>query len=225
MRYNNMLARYTSRPTNLRKRLTDTNSVISGSFALEFASGQRNWTAGDLDIYTTEDHLDSIREFFEVDGFKMHEKEDAQDDKTYYIPGISRVVTLKRRQKSIDLVISREDCALAPITFFWNTFLFSFLAGDHYCCAYPVDTFKNKGYITPHWRTNASLEILKSKYENRGWHSLSRDEPHPPLQLQTPRSRRFGDSECMVVAFERGTVPSCEIFYTAVETVGAAWEI
>ena len=55
-RYVKMLKRYTTRPEELRALLDDTNSAISGSFALELTDLSTLWQSNDLDIYTTHFH-------------------------------------------------------------------------------------------------------------------------------------------------------------------------
>ena len=59
-RHRRMLRRFVRNPSGLLGLLDQTQSIISGSFALNYAYGQCPWTATDLDLYVSPQRLEEV---------------------------------------------------------------------------------------------------------------------------------------------------------------------
>ncbi|KAJ3474963.1 hypothetical protein NLI96_g12145 [Meripilus lineatus] len=204
IRYNYLLRPYTDRPSDLRRLLTLTNSVISGSTAVKFLSPIGDWPTGDMDIYTYgQANADRLISFFQGARYIPVFRPAPRRRYPEMSPGFITVVSLVRPAsfggRKIDIIISEHHSALFPISKFWNTFLFNFLTGDSLCIAYPELTLLGQGYIRGIGMAHPRLEMLKEKYAARGY--TSREPDSLELGFVLPKTRRFGDDDCMVIRF------------------------
>ncbi|KAJ3482704.1 hypothetical protein NLI96_g6811 [Meripilus lineatus] len=197
IRYNYLLRPYTDRPTVFRRLLTKTESVISGGTVVKFIKG--DWPTGDLDVYTPNHaSADRIRSFFESSGFTLVVRPAPRRPYPRISPGFITVISLTRHGRKVDIITSEKHSALYPISRFWNTFLFNFLTGDSLCIAYPELTLVGHGFIRGIGMAHPRLEMLIEKYSLRGYTSHKPDSLD--LGLVLPKTRRFGDEECLVMA-------------------------
>ncbi|KAJ3474677.1 hypothetical protein NLI96_g12325 [Meripilus lineatus] len=202
IRYNYLLHPYTDRPSDLRRLLTLTNSVISGSTAVKFLSPIGDWPTGDMDIYTYgQANADRLISFFQgaryIPVFRPAPRRRYPEMSPGFITVVSLVRPASAGGRKIDIIISEHHSALFPISKFWNTFLFNFLTGDALCIAYPELTLLGHGYIRGIGMAHPRLEMLKEKYAARGY--TSREPDSLELGFVLPKTRRFGDEDCMVI--------------------------
>lgn len=217
VRLNHMLNRFFTDPKQLRVLLTETDSVISGSFALELIAARATWTCNDLDIYATSAGVDILSSFCEKQGYvtvrpattannEAANDEPVTDNDDYASTlatnlGISQIIKFSNGSRKIDLIISNTDCSIYPITYFWNTTLFNFISGSTICSAYPRHIFQHHGQLLPRRAREYRIPRLQEKYEKRGFtfQKCTANEPGYDAGLRRP-TRVFGDRLCLITS-------------------------
>ncbi|KAJ3473223.1 hypothetical protein NLI96_g13086 [Meripilus lineatus] len=199
VRFNALLGRYVNNPEGFRDLLDNTESVISGSFALRFMEGSGRWREGDMDLYVEPGSLERVKESLREEGYEdIHT---AHDGREYRRAGgtIERVVGMTNvtRNVRIDVIVSSKKISVYPIADFWATHLMNFLSGSVICVGYP-ETLDNAGFVIPGRMEDWKVPILLGKYLRRGFNF-----PPMPAELRGI-VRYFGDSECIVIPVRRG---------------------
>ena len=69
-RHRRMLQRFVTDPEPLLALMRLTNTIISGSLALQYFEGDHRWTGKDLDLYTPRDNHAEVVEFFRSVGYR-----------------------------------------------------------------------------------------------------------------------------------------------------------
>lgn len=161
---------------SFRMLLRHTNSVISGSAAVDFGLHGLSappFTPNDLDLYVGAAHaLAVIQHLRFVEGYTAIPLSSSPphlllDD---YHGGIATVVRMVRRHRpKIDVICSARISALHPLGFFWSTIPMTFLSADGFCTAYPQLFFKLLGCYNPARCTTERVRQCVQKYRARGF--------------------------------------------------------
>lgn len=200
LRYNRMLERFYPSGVELRKKLDETCSAISGSFVLEYALYGLLWKCNDLDIYTLQDRADEWEEFFKRVGYVRQTRQSTDEDgggEPYFIPTVKEVRTLVRtrhdgRRSLVDIIVSDSANVLRPLSAFWNTFVQNFATGNTFTFVYPRNTFALRGQVTGMWRQDDRVPEMVQKYLSRGFISASPNStPIPPQDFPPIRRNLF----------------------------------
>lgn len=190
----------------------DTKSVFSGSQVLRFVDrgpGKLNWTAGDLDIYTTKSKAKQLTAFFEREGYKGSIVPGGRRKDRRYVGEFSIicVVTLEKTDgQSVDVVISSAETPLIPIARYYSTHVVNVITAYSISVAHPDSTLVGKGYLRAWAPNTTALDDAIRKYERRGYQlirpadaastSTNEDESYCPN-----KKRRFTDNETMRIPF------------------------
>lgn len=213
---------FVSIPDNLFLIMKLSNSVISGSSALQFMLPftSQNWTCHDLDIYTPITHGLLMTNFLKLEGYRVLRTSKAQSS---YRPGNFDVTTMKKGNLSIDIVVVHGASFFTVISRFHLTCVMNFLSADGFFSAYPTLTasgysivshlsFAEHGALTPRRPTVRSYR----KYRERGF-KLLHLPPSVPLSRCDNRApnhvcgrsawcphtlRTTNDPYCLYVPFE-----------------------
>lgn len=195
LRYNRMIERFYPRAMDLRRKLNETSSVISGSLVLEYALYGLPWMCNDMDIFTREDCADEWEEFFTKVGYVRvrgdkaeRKKEDGEeDDESDYNPNVKEIRTLTRKPRGtlVDIIISDTPNVLKPVVGFWNSCLQNFATFDTFTFAILETHSLRKGMslecgdkITAFrtWWRSTLLEASRSPLLE-GFHTICNDIP------------------------------------------------
>ncbi|OBZ71096.1 hypothetical protein A0H81_08554 [Grifola frondosa] len=168
-----LLACYLAKPVHFRNLMRITNSIISGSAALEYILPRYNtWHADDLDIYVPHNMFNRVVSYLVL--FAHYKPVFPQDMQTHYNGGIMQVVRLKNGNLQIDVIQSASMSALHPTTLFWNTALTNGISADGVYCAYPQLMLNMCGLISPcnlighHVPDECTVDLIV-KYTMRGF--------------------------------------------------------
>lgn len=175
-KYHIALLPYINDPSAFRDVLRDSHSVISGSFALDFAlhgTTRPAFKVGDIDVYSGVANGITVIEYLRrQEGYLAIPLPASPcfpwiDD---YDGGISCVVRmLHPHGRKIDVICSARPSALHPLAYFWGTPVMSFLTSDGFCSAYYDMTSRGVGCLNPsRWLTPRIHRCLQ-KYEKRGF--------------------------------------------------------
>ncbi|TEB23299.1 hypothetical protein FA13DRAFT_1798106 [Coprinellus micaceus] len=151
-------------PVETRAMMQVTDTVLSGSAALKIADVSKGWDDGDLDFYTPNSQLCRVVNWFRMHGYKVTRVHDApydpktlpQDEKEPVINRsfavhscMEQIVYLKHKvfNTVLNVIQSRSESALAPLTFFHSTLVMNFVSGNGVVCAYPKLTMNGKGMV------------------------------------------------------------------------------
>lgn len=199
--------------------LCDTRAVISGSTALSYLTGDSEWMAADLDIYTPFNSFDAVRtHFLSVQGYAevipvivtSEEVVDEDDEMDYSrMQGVARYTKLAKGEHIVDVLCSETDSPLFPISAFWTTLVMNYIGAEGFCCAYPMLTLRRQGLINPRniqedQPMSARIVECLDKYSARGFHlhtSLNHISPPQRAMLQPLLLRKFDDQYSMRVTF------------------------
>ncbi|OBZ76915.1 hypothetical protein A0H81_03469 [Grifola frondosa] len=147
-KFRSLLSRFLTKPTNFRNVMRSTNSIISGSAALEYILPRNNtWRASDLDIYVPHHQFNRVVTYLVI--FGLYKPVFPQDVQSHYNGAIIQVVRLQNGNLQIDVIQSASVSALHPTTLFWNTALTNGISADGVYCAYPRLTLHLRGLISP----------------------------------------------------------------------------
>lgn len=220
--FDNELRRFVQDPSALRANMRMLGGVISGSFALSFILHNDGYQSlpGDLDIYVPNVYAKRFAAYLvEVEGY-VHT--DLPQEGYGLALSHGRVIVLSRHGRRVDIIPSKNSCALYPVAQFWGTHLINYLSADSYCVAYPKLTLSHRGLLSPfqlfaECSTTPHLRTLVDKYETRGISVDLRSDPVGPTS-STPsckgdqacaRTRRFfGDRFCAQGWISRRELPS-----------------
>lgn len=102
------------------------------------------------------------------------DEDDAEDEGYGRLAGAARIVRLCRGETRVDIICSKTDAALQPISYFWGTAVMNYLGADRVGCAYPRLTFQHRCLVTPVARIDGApaskrVERCIAKYEERGY--------------------------------------------------------
>ena len=71
-RHRRMLSRFFANVPGILDLLQSRSSVISGSFALNYLTGEKNWEAADIDIYVPYHEFQEVRDYIiEFEGYRQ----------------------------------------------------------------------------------------------------------------------------------------------------------
>ncbi|KAF7791663.1 hypothetical protein EIP86_002685 [Pleurotus ostreatoroseus] len=134
-RFTRILMNFFENPSRFRQQLAESESVISGSAALNFILGRGGWVAKDLDVYTPHGRFEAVTQYLiDVEGFRDISDEIRRSRRglTYRrLPmesGIIRVASLQKGTWKVDVVQSRSESALYAIPRFWSTLQMNFIS-------------------------------------------------------------------------------------------------
>lgn len=153
---------------NFGAMLRESESVVSGLGALQFAEGQTVRRPYILDVYTPFSTFDIVvRYLVDVEGYEdnshtaeeemgtqdaianadadeigdtVDEDHDNDEGKT----GVYQVASLKRGERQINVTRSNTDAALYPISFLDCTMAMNYLNDGQFGCGYPAYTFRRQ---------------------------------------------------------------------------------
>ncbi|KAL6306071.1 hypothetical protein BKA93DRAFT_730208, partial [Sparassis latifolia] len=133
------LARFVDNPNGLRTTLHLSQSLISGSFIIDFLDPHDTFVPNNLDIYVPHGyHLRLVQYLRQVKHYAF--AEDA----------IWPPYTLEFGvEKIIDIIQSATQTALYPLAFFWTTAVMNYLTADGFCCAYPELMLHRRSLLNP----------------------------------------------------------------------------
>lgn len=203
-------------PSEFLDILIQTDSIISGSFALAFMIPIEvdGWHPKDLDLYTEGKSAERIIRFLKKSGFVSVKSKGI--NATYFeTPDIKSIITYSHTEtkRQIDLIISATTAAESPIFRFHSTMLMNWISGNALFSAYPNLTSSKRGLLNPITFIAPDLppaHVVKclQKYADRGISLRLRptawkDDKHICKQSmicpQTSRSTR--DSGCFRYTF------------------------
>lgn len=167
---------YVNDPPAFRDTMRRTHSVISGSFALDFAlhgTTRPPFAVSDLDVYCGVANAITVIEY-------LRRKESYLAVPLAFFPcvqwiddydgGIATVVRmLHPRGSKIDIICSSRISALHPLSYFWSTAVMSFLTADGFCSAYHSLTERGISCINPSREVTPRVKRCIKKYETRGF--------------------------------------------------------
>ncbi len=168
--YNNLLRRFVEDPPEFRRYLDGSNSVISGSFAVQFVDKDGGRQANDLDVYVGLNNVDGMIAFFARNGYES--VEDGHSSRGYRGVHLLSRRTLAKGSQHVDIIESPTKCSLHPIAWFWSSAVMNFMTGSHFCIAYPGSTLARRSFVSPIRARHPGLPMLRSKYERRGYESI-----------------------------------------------------
>lgn len=128
----------------------------------------------DADMEITDEEDQGEDEDDDEDDGDEDEDDDAEDEGYGRLAGAARIVRLRRGDTRVDIICSKTDAALHPISYFWGTAVMNYLGADRVGCAYPLLTFQHKCLVTPVARIDGApaskrVERCIGKYEERGY--------------------------------------------------------
>lgn len=171
-------------PIAFRRVLKENEAVISGSIALQFAEGRTEWQPHDMDVYVPFDNFWNVVQYLIVqEGYGdpgppvvnvANNDDDEEQDGYGRMAGVFEMVSMRKGDRRVDVLRSKSDSALHPISYFWGTLVMNYLGADSFGCAYPDLTFSRKCLVTPIARLNGTYATERvarcvDKYEERGY--------------------------------------------------------
>ncbi|KAF7792441.1 hypothetical protein EIP86_003478 [Pleurotus ostreatoroseus] len=189
------------------------NGVVTGSTALAYLLGERDWKPRDLDVAVSYDGFQGLKqhlvavEGYEIDALAEVRRRVARNkaklsrraawlhlivgepNHPYDVTinsGIADVVTLRKDDKSIDLIRNASQCPTFVISRFWSTLQMNWFSATGFCTAYPSLTFKGVGVLNPAAVGDVTSPIptiraVIDKYKARGFTFHSSFEAYNPL--------------------------------------------
>ncbi|KAF6746513.1 hypothetical protein DFP72DRAFT_823059 [Ephemerocybe angulata] len=157
-RLTSLLASQHLDPEGFLEKMAETNTVLSGSGALEIIL-PGTCTPGDLDLYCPRDEGQTLSSYLEANSFNKYEysstsierrSEDGQsDDDEHYDSrnGIKSIIRLchEAHGSKIHIIESLSLSPLVPLFFFHSTVVMNFVSATAAVCFYPELTFQHKG--------------------------------------------------------------------------------
>ncbi|KAH6876921.1 hypothetical protein BKA70DRAFT_1025738, partial [Coprinopsis sp. MPI-PUGE-AT-0042] len=144
------------------KRLNETDSVISGSFALKAVLAS-SFTPGDIDIYCPRGRSEEVLLFLKDNGYEDETRGlrkfpsnstisvEGDFDAHYdgLDTGIEQIYLLVHQGmgKKINVITSFLSSALIPILLFHSTLLMNWISHDGITCLYPELTLRRRGAV------------------------------------------------------------------------------
>ncbi|KAH7905387.1 hypothetical protein BJ138DRAFT_1106033 [Hygrophoropsis aurantiaca] len=209
------LAKFVTSPLALLDTMRITSSVISGSLPLDLFLPEAavTWETADMDIYTREiQHLHIIL-FLIHDGYTItppsHHTPDSDDSN----PAIKDIMTMKKSNHTIDVVISKTSSSIRPIFYFHSTVIMN-ISCDTFYVSYPQLTSQYRGLTNPLSQLTADdTKTAVKKYKCRGFAIVDHatiwdtgaDECHNcDLNIWCPGHQRSNrDGNCMRLRLDR----------------------
>ncbi|KAF6749188.1 hypothetical protein DFP72DRAFT_1073319 [Ephemerocybe angulata] len=146
-------------PEGFLEKMAETNTVLSGSGALEIIL-PGTCTPGDLDFYCPRDEGQTLSFYLEANGFNKYDyggsstkrrSEDVDDDEEHYDNrnGINSVIRLRHdaHGSKIHIIESVSLSPLVPVFFFHSTVVMNFVSATAAVCFYPELTFRHQGLL------------------------------------------------------------------------------
>lgn len=168
-----LFARFIDDVPGFNQLLRSTNSVVSGSIALQMVLPfvSTNWICKDLDIYVARSQDLAVISYLTKQGYGLLNIQGIRP--SYSQSSIHTVVTLSRGEKVIDIIVAAKDIAIRPIFEFHSTLVMNFIAADYLFSAYPWMTSRFRGLHNPlalrdGKRVMGNLKAI-AKYEWRGF--------------------------------------------------------
>lgn len=212
-----LLSTFTPEPLAFRSMMRSTNSIISGSTALNFLLRQKaDWTPGDIDIIAPEEEFNNLLHFIQqIPGAAVTLDVDDGDEEFYrgLHLGHRRLVKVETGQAKFDLMQSRGRSAFNPIPYYWGTHVMNALTADSLFCAYPTWTLQCEAIITGMLDRTPPRTVVE-KYKRRHFvftTIANRKAPDPTscadFTACAGRDRFFGDDDTLLLAIphENGT--------------------
>ncbi|KAL6298177.1 hypothetical protein BKA93DRAFT_744658, partial [Sparassis latifolia] len=148
----------------------ESGSIISGSAALWFIHRQAGWFLHDIDLYVA----------FSLYEFVINQLLVAFPHALVIIgrcfvgrystgPSICQVVQFITDRGRIDIVCSRTESPLFPISHFWSTLVMNFVSADTFGSAYPALTLRRCGLLSPYRPFGVKEMAVKVKYEAQSY--------------------------------------------------------
>lgn len=190
--------------------MDETKSIFSGSEVLRFidtADGSPDWSAADLDIYTTSPEGERVLEHFEQQGYHASVQEGNGETERPYADstGVACVVHLLKPPRKVDVVFSTNHSAITPVAHFWSTLVCNIVTAHSIYVAYPKSTLRRKGYKRPWAAKTAAVEEAERKYVARGYiverftANSEASDGTPEAPYYCPHNpRHFGDDGTLV---------------------------
>ncbi len=219
-RYNHLLRPFVTDPIAFRSKLTEFESVLSGSAAFALCSPRDVCVPGDLDIYVGRFMGEKWVEYLKTaEGYIEAGRDHSGIVDNVYHGGLHQVVTLVRastrlrKESKIDVVFSLTASATLPIPHFWMTAVMSFVTEHGIASLYPRLQEQYRGLLSPGRSRGPSLPKLKSSYRERGIDirsgSLDFERQLDPLAVCAGESspdcpltvRWIGDRHCLIRGF------------------------
>ncbi|KAF8120867.1 hypothetical protein EV363DRAFT_1187818 [Boletus edulis] len=215
-----------------------TRTVISGSFAFQFIFGERSavWSVNDLDLYTTKEGFEGLKEELEIQGYVVQHQSQANDS-PYVFSKILKIVKMKKGENVIDVIVSQTNSSIQPIFQFHSSIVMNYVSASTIFSAYGHTAARYKSFANPmlffHQRVTWRTLMSYKKYQERGveMHSPSvlwmqgytpGAKPHKCTRyLQCPCSvRKNVDSGCLLASLD-----ACHPFRRSAEQAAVEKEI
>lgn len=163
---NNQLSKYFS-DINEFIKLLNNDCVVSGSFVLKNINNDK-FKSNDIDIYCKEYNISNILRYLLNENYKLISSIECKN-KYDYNPEIKNVIALRKKSKSIDLVICRNN--LKCISLFDLNIVKNYYNGYYVYIKYPKNVFKKKEKINLVMgnKLNYKTYLRIQKYIKRGY--------------------------------------------------------
>ncbi|KAH6874124.1 hypothetical protein BKA70DRAFT_1240661 [Coprinopsis sp. MPI-PUGE-AT-0042] len=213
------------------RRLKETGSVISGSFALKAVLAS-SFTPGDIDIYCPKGRSEEVFLFLKDNGYEDETRcqRNFANNSTISVEGqfgahydgldtaIEQIYLLIHpgTGKKINVICSFLSSALIPILLFHSTLLMNWISQDGIACLYPGLTLRKRGLQNEFPARSKTKEALL-KYRERGFQIVSEwddlDESELVSTTGWGQVRTLGDSGMLFVPICEGdTTSRCASF-------------
>ncbi|KAH7908095.1 hypothetical protein BJ138DRAFT_1013453 [Hygrophoropsis aurantiaca] len=168
-----LFAKYVEDAAAFNDLLRCTGSVVSGSLALQLIlpRASTNWHSTDMDIYISLSHKSTVMSFLADRGYNEINVENASP--YYPLSAVNSVITMAKKSKTVDVVVSSTLDAIYPIFQFHSTPVMNYIGADSLFSAYPEMSTNFWGLLNSlSWRgggrTRGYMNAL-AKYKRRGF--------------------------------------------------------
>lgn len=176
-RLTSVLSTYVGKPSKFLEELKGWKAVVSGSLALKFFEGEAAWECHDMDLYVPKTARNTVMQYLkDMEGY-TEVPGDKRAGHVYEADVVvTEVVVMKKDVKRIDIVVSGNHMAVAPVFQFHTTTVMNFISGDGFFSAYPQLTGLKRGLTsTNHYNLFNSITpdtnkvACYLKYVERGY--------------------------------------------------------
>ncbi|KAH7903100.1 hypothetical protein BJ138DRAFT_975150, partial [Hygrophoropsis aurantiaca] len=150
-----------------------TGSVVSGSLALQLILPRASvsWHSTDMDIYVCLSQKSTVISFLSRQDYNEINVENASP--YYPLSAVHSVITMAKKSKSVDVIVSNTLDAIYPIFQFHSTPVMNYIGADNIFSAYPDLSTNFWGLLNSlSWRcgghTVGYMNAL-AKYKRRGF--------------------------------------------------------
>ena len=180
IRRTRLLTPFINDQDGFRRKLTQLDSVVSGSAMVALCSARDAFQPADLDVYVPSQKAVLWMQYLsEHEGYHVLARRSHGDTARKYHGGIRLVITMTRETARVDIIESLTVCAIQPILHFWSTAVMIFMTGTGINSLFPQLLEERRGLLSPHRTSHAFLtpppydgaimHTLLAKYASRGF--------------------------------------------------------